>query len=150
MPDANKSNSPSKNPLSDPVIKLETQCYSEPQGFLGSNAFIVPCKFVVVPGDIPGTCVRELKLKYSILNFAREDIKIQGLIVGQGGKFTELIEEDEILLIRPGVEHVIEYYIKTNVCDGEVGELINNAVFGLGVTSKIPVSARGDFELPFL
>lgn len=82
------SNAPSKGKLSDPVINLETEYFVEPQGFVGTEAYVLPCAYFDASSGDFACEQRNAKLVYTVRNLSQEDINIQGFIVGRGASFS--------------------------------------------------------------
>lgn len=127
-------------------VNLESKCLGEPQGFIGSGAYVLGCEYLV-PSTSGDDCVRDIKLLYTIENESNEDLIIQGLIVGQDGRFDELINSDMFLKVEPREKHTIEHILKSDICSKESYRKIDAVVFGVGVDSGIPVSKGDDMIL---
>jgi len=147
-PTPSTSSSPSRGSILTSV-NLESKCLGEPQGFIGSGAFVLSCEYLVSSpsGD---DCLRDIKLLYTIVNESNEDLIIQGLIVGQNGRFEELINPDASLILESMGNHTVENIIKQDICSAGSNGNINAIVFGVGVDSGIPVSKGDDvvFAIP--
>jgi hypothetical protein len=82
------------------------------------------------------------------VNESNEDLIIQGLVVGQEGRFEELLDRDITLTLKPGQQHSMDHFRKTDICsDLESKRKIDAIVFGVGVDSGIPVSKGDDMVL---
>jgi len=148
LPSVNDSNTPSKGKLSDPVVTLETECLVEPQGFFGTNNFVLPCDYAIAPGGDSACEERYVKLVYTVRNLSEEEIKIQGFIVGRGAIFQELLESSGSLSIHPGRETIFDFFVSTDTCETS-GAAVQATVYGVGIETGIPVSDGEGVELPF-
>jgi hypothetical protein len=139
------SSSPSRGSIVTSV-NLESKCFGEPQGFIGSGAFVLSCEYIV-PSASVDDCLRDIKLVYTVVNESNEDLIIQGLVVGQDGRFEELVNPDISLILEPVGQHTIEYILTRDICSVESNRQIDAIVFGVGVDSGIPVSKGADLVL---
>jgi hypothetical protein len=131
----NSSTSPSRGSIVTSV-NLESKCFGEPQGFIGSGAFVLSCEYIV-PSASVDDCLRDIKLVYTVVNESNEDLIIQGLVVGQDGRSEELVNPDISLILEPVGQHTIEYILKRDICSVESNRQIDAIVFGVGYTVSI-------------
>lgn len=146
VPTAIPTLSPVSQPLSDPVVKLSTECFGEPDGHTGSGVLVVPCNLLTPDGS--NECTRDLKFVHTIENESDEDVRIQGLVVGWQGAFDELVDPNERVYIKAHSSHVMEYFVRTDICDFQTPVEVQSMLFVVGVTSRLYVSITGGWILP--
>lgn len=82
-------------PPSIPEIKLTTECFGEKSNAVGSGIFDQDCQLLAPGGN---TCMRDVKLIYTIKNKSGGKVKIQGLV---SAAFREYFDVSDAIEDRP-------------------------------------------------
>lgn len=101
-----------------PIVNIHTECLVEPEGFLGSGSFHVPCHFVKAPHDPDSSeCTRNIKFLFTLDNKSYEQLIVTTLIAGFAGEYDKLTNPFEMLAIPQSGSVVVDYLVTTDICN---------------------------------
>jgi hypothetical protein len=133
-------------PVPDPSINMRAECVGEPDGFIDSGKFLVPCQYLRTPNDSNASvCLRNIKFIFSVDNDSDEDMEIQSFISGrEDSSYDELVDANETLLLYRRGTYALEYVVNYDICRDQNLQ-IHAFVNAIGVNSGLSVSKDDDY-----